>query len=580
MAADTLGNLAAYMIQIAAITTIAELLLRIVPVSAAGFRYAYWRVVLAGALVAPWLFRQTPVASAEGAAAPVAARALPIAAFDVPLEAADGVTNGLAWPELLPWLFAAGVTARALWVIAGLSRLRELRRSGIALYNSEYEEIQRRLGTSAEFRAVPGLAQPLTFGLRHPVVLLPEDLAESIGLRRAVVTHELIHVLRRDWLSVLAEEALRAVFWFHPAIWWLTSRVRLAREEFTDHLAVLATGSRRAYMEALMAFAERSGPDPAPAFARRAYLFQRIVLLSKEAAMSSRRVVVSGAFVTALLVTAGWLVSDTFPVVRSPVLMAAAAGDMQLSQTPPEKVNAVTPENPIPRRLFSTPVPYPVGLADSDATGSVELTVVLDRSGLVTSATRRSFALAQPGPRVVGGRTDEESRRIVDAFTEAAAASVRQWRYDPPVDAPLQFYVLATFKPGQAAAMSQSDSPRGAGPAVRAARPLDTSAVPGQPVRVGGNIRAPMQTRKVNPAYPAIAQSARVQGVVILEALIDEQGRVADARVLRSIPLLDQAAIDAVRQWEYAPTLLNGVAVPVIMTVTVQFTLPQPIQPF
>jgi protein TonB len=96
---------------------------------------------------------------------------------------------------------------------------------------------------------------------------------------------------------------------------------------------------------------------------------------------------------------------------------------------------------------------------------------------------------------------------------------------------------------------------------------------PAQPVRVGGQIRAPTQIRKVNPVYPAIAQSARVQGIVIIEATIGPNGKVQDARVLRSIPLLDQAALDAVRQWEFTPTLLNGVPVPVIMTVTVQFTL-------
>ena len=93
------------------------------------------------------------------------------------------------------------------------------------------------------------------------------------------------------------------------------------------------------------------------------------------------------------------------------------------------------------------------------------------------------------------------------------------------------------------------------------------------PVRVGGNIRAPQKTRNVKPVYPQIAQSARVQGVVIIEATIGPTGKVQDARVLRSIPLLDQAALDAVRQWEYSPTLLNGVPVPVIMTVTVNFTL-------
>jgi protein TonB len=77
----------------------------------------------------------------------------------------------------------------------------------------------------------------------------------------------------------------------------------------------------------------------------------------------------------------------------------------------------------------------------------------------------------------------------------------------------------------------------------------------------------------VRPQYPPIAQSARVQGVVIIEATIGPDGTVQDARVLRSIPLLDGAALDAVKRWEFTPTLLNGQPVPVIMTVTVQFTL-------
>ena len=96
---------------------------------------------------------------------------------------------------------------------------------------------------------------------------------------------------------------------------------------------------------------------------------------------------------------------------------------------------------------------------------------------------------------------------------------------------------------------------------------------PAAPVRVGGNIKPPNKIKNVPPVYPPIAQSARVQGVVIIEATIGPDGKVKDARVLRSIPLLDQAALDAVRQWEFTPTLLNGVPVPVIMTVTVNFTL-------
>ena len=94
-----------------------------------------------------------------------------------------------------------------------------------------------------------------------------------------------------------------------------------------------------------------------------------------------------------------------------------------------------------------------------------------------------------------------------------------------------------------------------------------------QPVPVGGQIREPRRLTYVPPVYPAVAQAARVEGIVILEAIIDETGAVRDVRVLRSIPLLDRAAIDAVSRWRYLPTTLNGVAVPVIMTVTVSFKL-------
>jgi len=96
---------------------------------------------------------------------------------------------------------------------------------------------------------------------------------------------------------------------------------------------------------------------------------------------------------------------------------------------------------------------------------------------------------------------------------------------------------------------------------------------PQAPVRVGGAIKQPSKVKNVNPVYPPIAQSARVSGVVIVEATIGPDGHVKDAKILRSIPLLDQAALDAVKQWVFTPTLLNGVPVPVIMTVTVNFTL-------
>jgi protein TonB len=93
-------------------------------------------------------------------------------------------------------------------------------------------------------------------------------------------------------------------------------------------------------------------------------------------------------------------------------------------------------------------------------------------------------------------------------------------------------------------------------------------------IRVGGQVRPPVKIKDVAPVYPAIAQSARVSGDVVIEATIDAEGKVAEAKVVKSVPLLDQAALDAVQQWQYQPSLLNGVPTPVVMTITVKFARP------
>jgi protein TonB len=92
-------------------------------------------------------------------------------------------------------------------------------------------------------------------------------------------------------------------------------------------------------------------------------------------------------------------------------------------------------------------------------------------------------------------------------------------------------------------------------------------------VRVGSNLKAPRQTYSVQPEYPSIAQQAHVWGVVVVNAVIDEQGNVVQARALSGHPLLIPAALNAVLQWKYEPTTLNGTPVAVEMEVTVRFTL-------
>ena len=96
---------------------------------------------------------------------------------------------------------------------------------------------------------------------------------------------------------------------------------------------------------------------------------------------------------------------------------------------------------------------------------------------------------------------------------------------------------------------------------------------PVKPIRVGGDIERPTLLHRVNPDYPKIAINAKKEGVVILEATVGTDGTVDHVRVLRSEPLLDDAAVDAVKQWRYSPLQLNGRAHPFILTVTVSFNL-------
>ena len=120
---------------------------------------------------------------------------------------------------------------------------------------------------------------------------------------------------------------------------------------------------------------------------------------------------------------------------------------------------------------------------------------------------------------------------------------------------------------------SVSGNPFGNGTGDDVVGPPPPPPAPVVPQRVGGSIVPPGKLHHVPPVYPSLALAVRVQGIVILDAVVGEDGAVRELRILRSIPLLDQAALDAVRQWRYTPTLLNGRPTPVIMTVTVSFNL-------
>lgn len=337
-----------------------------------------------------------------------------------------------------------------------------------------------------------------------------------------------------------------------------------------------------------MAFADAVPLAPAPAFARKRHLFRRMVLISKEDVMTAKRIVLSSLAVVVMMAIGGWYTVRAFPLVE--------AGGQILQQQPgplETAANAITPDNPVPRRVHHEPAQYPAELAAENAWVSVTLRTTIDSTGAVAEARvgavqlkMRDITLTLEGATAanIDGLLEKAAARarpaeatqspgevktVIDAAVNAAAAAVERWRYDPPANPPVSVDTTFFFAPGLAVSDTPPAAPRRAVNQDGRALSVDD----GKALRVGGNVRVPVKIKDVRPAYPPDAQAAKIQGVVIIEMRIDEQGRVADARVLRSIPELDPAALDAVRQWEFVPTLMNGVPTPVIMVATVQFSL-------
>jgi len=194
------------------------------------------------------------------------------------------------------------------------------------------------------------------------------------------------------------------------------------------------------------------------------------------------------------------------------------------------------------------------------------------------------LAPANPEPRAMRAgvylrRAEHESKSsherlalIVTGLSDADAALAMNAEYMAALYIKAQLVALkATLvAPAERAAVEAERD--GLIERLKAASPQRSQQGP-SPVRAGSVLVTPKKIHHVDPVYPQAARKAHAQGRVLLEARIDENGRVSDARVLQSIPLLDKAAIECVRQWRFAPTEINGSAVPIITTLIVDFKL-------
>jgi TonB family protein len=205
----------------------------------------------------------------------------------------------------------------------GYWRLHRYRRDAGPL-DAEIAAPQERLGIRAEVRICSEISVPVTFGFWRPTVLLPARWFDlDSRSRAAIVCHELLHVRRNDWAFHAAEEVIRALVWFHPAVWWLIAEIRLAREQVVDRLVVGLTCAPKPYAEVLLAFAGLDSRITAPAFVHKRHLARRIQSILQEVTMTRSRLLVSFASITLCLVVAGAMAVWSFPLesVRSNLIV-------------------------------------------------------------------------------------------------------------------------------------------------------------------------------------------------------------------------------------------------------------------
>jgi TonB family protein len=366
-----------------------------------------------------------------------------------------------------------------------------------------------------------------TWGLFRPRVLLPAD---ARGWREdrvdIVLHHELAHIRRGDWCIQLAAEALRTVYWFNPLLWIACNRLRRESEQACDD-EVLEAGVRpREYATHLLELATRC----------------RVPVTWASAIPMARPSMLERRF--AAMLNPGL---DRRPLSRRALGITAAL------------ILGITLTTAALRAGQNAPLPLTGSIYDASGAVVPGVQVTLEgaeesRWHATTDATGRfEFPPVQPGRYML----------------EASLAGFRPLRQELDLHNAPDWDRAITLQVGALRETVMVRERRVAGP-----QPLlqPQRAVP---VRVGGNIRAPRKVSHVNPVYPATMRDAGREGVVPIEAVIGRDGTVLSVRVLSAQvhPDFAMAAVDAVRQWQFEPTLLNGVPVEVVMTVSVEFSL-------
>lgn len=503
--------------------------------ASSGSRMVLWSIAFASLLVLPLLTVALPSWSprARSADATFDAPVNPVSLTPAPARSMQVPTITTApWGTIAVavWLFGMTIVIGQLFI--GALRVRGIAKQAARVTESRCLDILDEMKHRLARNRVPVLLEttralpPMTWGLVSPTILLPESWREwPLERLRVVLAHELIHVRRFDYFSQIAAQMACAIYWFHPLVWLAAGQLSRERELSCDD-EVLNMGTR--------------GTEYAE------HLVEIVRTLSCPVSVWST-------------------VTGMMPSFEGRV--AAILDEKRNRRRPARKAT-------VAGAIAAVCLLLPLAALRLPAQ---------DNGGKVTGVVRDASGATIPDATV--------TMLSLDKRTMQAASTNDDGRYEFPGIAD-GHYTLEVTKPGFAV-HQQADVVVGSSGPIRRDVVLsigsirETVEVVGHAVespsasmaphriRVGGNVQASRIISKVQPVYPAIAEQAGIQGTVLLHAIIGTDGHLLSLGVANTSvnPDLANAAMNAVRQWTYQPTLLNGMPVEVVTTIAVVFRL-------
>ncbi len=510
--------------------SVASLLLRR---ASAAARHAVWGLAFGSLLLLPalelclpaWRPAGLPRGSVAVSEVHVSVHANGITAPHRPVRGQSRVH----WDMVAFALWISGVMVCLLRWRNGTRQVARLRNPAVPATESCVSELvqeaARQLGLRHPVTLVMGAGEtvPMAAGVWRPMILLPADAAHwSYQRLRMVLLHEMAHIRRKDCVMQALAELVFSLYWFNPLVWFAMRRLRIERERACDDLVLCAGNKVSDYAAHLLALSRPlEGRELAPAaiaMASSSHLETRLRSILNP--HLDRRAFTPAAAVMACAIAACLLL----PLAA----MRPQASDARtVSGTVYDAEGAVVPD---------------AAVVVSNAESGQQQTTSTGPAG--------QFSI---GPLSDGlYRLEVNARGFAPAIRRLKVDGQHQLRFDITVDL---------------GSVQETVVVRGKG---------TPAAVPAGPhrVRVGGNVTPAKLVHQTSPEYPEDAKSRGIQGDVVLRAVILLDGSVGGLTPVGSPDQeLTQAAMNAVRQWRYQPSLLNGKPVETVTTITVNFQL-------